>query len=112
MCPSDAEYPDFFKIGLTFDPSPCILGLWSKNRVTIFFGTPCISHFQVDPTSNCLKKNVLPIITAPDGIGLIVDKIEKFQCLELSPAKDLSHQISHGTCHVMCQQMCLKVREA
>ena len=42
QCPSDAEFPEFSENGLTFDPSPFLLGVMVKKPWKHFFGTPCI----------------------------------------------------------------------
>ena len=65
----------------------CILGCPIMILVLLFFGI--ILHSTITP--------------------LIVYQIEKFQCLELSPPKDLSPG-SHMTC-VTCPQMCLTVSQ-
>ena len=36
-CPSDAEFPEFSQNGLTFDPSPFILGVMVKKPFHNFF---------------------------------------------------------------------------
>ena len=43
---------------------------------------------------------------------LLIDQIEKFQCLELSTAQGLSHGVlrSH-VAHVTCPQTCLEVSQ-
>ena len=43
QCLSDAEFPEFFKNGLTFDPSPFLLGVMVKKPWHNFFWTPCTS---------------------------------------------------------------------
>ena len=45
QCPSDAEYPEFSENGLTFDPSPFLLGVMVKKTVAPFFGTTCICMY-------------------------------------------------------------------
>ena len=37
----DSEFPEFLKTGITLDPSTFHPAVMVKNRVLIFFGTPC-----------------------------------------------------------------------
>ena len=47
QCLSDSEFPEFFKNGLTFDPSPFLLGVMVKKPWHNFFGTPCIFSYFI-----------------------------------------------------------------